>query len=87
MWKIWLQKPAIDIELRPWEARVLEQAKAGDFTPYVELSYAYLILDNPRSDLLLRAFKKLIKDQEASRRFLAYCQHHQSGGVTGQLKC
>ncbi len=86
MWTNPFRKTASNEDLRPWEARALEQAQAGQYTAYVELHFCYLVLDNPRSDLLLRVFKNLIKDREASRRFLAYCHHHQSGGVMGSLK-
>ena len=86
MWGNPFRKTVQEEELRPWEARALEQARAGHYTAYVELHFSYLILNNPRSDLLLRAFKKLIKDREASLRFLAYCQHHQSGGIVGYMK-
>jgi len=79
MWMNPFRKTGPDEDLRPWEARALEQARVGQYTAYVELHFSYLVLNNPRSDLLLRAFKILINDREASQRFLAYCHHHQSG--------
>lgn len=86
MWTNPFRKTGPDEDLRPWETMALEQARVGQYTAYVELHFSYLVLNNPRSDLLLRAFKTLIKDPEASRRFLTYCHHHQSGGVMGYLK-
>ena len=83
MWTNPFRRTKPDEDLRPWETRALEQAQAGEFTAYVELHFAYLILNNPRSDLLLRKFRTIIQDREASRRFLAYCHRHQSGGVVG----
>ena len=86
MWTNPFRKTEPAEDLRPWEARALEQARVGQYTAYVELHFSYLILNNPRSELLLRALKTLLTDREASQRFLAYCHHHQSGGVTGYLK-
>lgn len=83
MWSRRGRRSHAEQALRPWEERALERAKQGDFTPYVELSYSYLVLDSPRSDLLLRAFKGLMRDKEVSRSFHAYCRHHQLGGLTG----
>lgn len=83
VWTNSFRKTAPNEDLRPWEARVLEQAQAGKCTAYVELHFAYQILNNPRSELLLRAFRTLIRDREASRRFLAHCHHYQSDGVSG----
>lgn len=82
MWTRVCRRSHPDEPLRPWEERALEQAKLGVFTPYVELNFSYLVLDSPRSDLLLRAFKVLMRDKEVSQRFQAYCRHHQLGGLT-----
>lgn len=70
-------------ELRPWEERVIAEVRAGRFTGYVELTFSYLVLDNPRSDILLRAFKKVMDEPGVARAFQAYCRHHQQGGVIG----
>ena len=70
-------------ELRPWEERVIAEVRADRFTPYVELTFSYLVLDSPRSDILLRAFKKAMDEPEVARAFQAYCRHHQQGGVIG----
>jgi hypothetical protein len=86
MWANPFRRAKRSEDLRPWEARALEQARAGQYTAYVELHFSYLVLNDPRSDLLLRKFRTIIQDREASQRFLAYCLHHQSGGVIGSLK-
>lgn len=70
-------------ELRPGEERALLEVRAGHFTPYVELTFSYLVLNSPRSDILLRAFKKVMDEPGVARAFQAYCRHHQQGGVTG----
>jgi len=67
--------------LRPWEERALMEAKEGRFTAYVELHFAYLVLDNPRSGSFQKAFHHLIADQEMARAFTEYCRSKASGGI------
>ena len=69
--------------LSPWEERALMEAREGRFTAYVELHFAYLVLDNPRSAPFQKAFHQLIADQEIARAFMEYCRRKAMGGVVG----
>ena len=57
--------------------------KEGRFTAYVELHFAYLVLDNPRSAPFQKAFHQLIADQDMARAFMEYCRRKAMGGVVG----
>lgn len=79
----WFRRSAIEIELRPWETRALKQAEAGDFSDYIQLSFAYLILDNDRSEVLMHQFRECLRDPALAGAFRAYCLRKASGELVG----
>lgn len=71
-------------ELRPWEDRVLEEAKNFNFTPYAELYFVYTIKGEPRKIILRKHFTTYLEgNRETLEAFRAYCKHHSSGGIIG----
>jgi hypothetical protein len=59
------------------------EASQGRFTDYVELHFAYLVLDNPRNRPFQKAFHALIRDKEVARALVEYCRKRAMGGVCG----
>jgi hypothetical protein len=69
--------------LRPWEERALVAAKEGRFTAYVELHFAYMVLDHPRNLPFQKEFHALIKDKKMAVAFVEYCRKLTMGGICG----